>query len=149
MVFLDFQLQKLLGITNNINGVVMSVDDWVKEAMPVKATDCKKKDALDHSLKKWKMLTNENLKKYNLKVYNGNLYKNDELVLTLDQNHCALCVWYFDEDKKNSGESCNKCPLFKVNDRPCWNEYRFFRDTLDADPQLMIRLIESAIKLKK
>jgi hypothetical protein len=126
----------------------MSIATWKKEFYPVPASRIKtKKRALAHSLRKWKGLTKDNLKKHEiiadrilLRQYGG---LSDRDYFALDAESCALCQLYDDD-------LCVKCPLFAANGgyscsastRP--SQYAIWVG--DQNPKPMIKLIEKAIK---
>lgn len=98
----------------------MSLSTWKEEYYPVKAEEVSKEDAVYHSLRKWRGLKEENLKKHKCYYCNYRGAKSDtevwgisdgEETLMIDSDSCALCVHYLDDEY--DGE-CEGCPIFKL-----------------------------------
>jgi hypothetical protein len=141
----------------------MSMKSWKKEFYPIEAKDCPEKDALQHSLQKWKGLRKENLDKHgvNLDFY-AVFVKGKKGSVTIDSDSCALCVHH----RKLSSIGlidCSKCPLFLERKLRCdqieigKNNSPYSAlggDFVEIDgeyvemsnPEPMIELIEAAIK---
>lgn len=88
----------------------MSLATWKAEFYPIEAMHVEKKDAVDHSLRKWEGMREENLKKHNVKVNYGDLQdiENDRDRLVISSSSCALCQHY------SRTYACPKCPLYEV-----------------------------------
>lgn len=79
---------------------------WLKKFYPKPANKVSKKDAVNHSLKKWQGLLE--IKSYGILRMNtdskGHFGK--DFYLVVDDSSCALCAHFIDEDTE-----CPKCPL--------------------------------------
>jgi hypothetical protein len=136
----------------------MSVFTWKKEFYDVKpSADMTRKQSIAHSLKKWKGLTKENLKKHGLtiKADTPAIYDTEGKAFDIDCDSCALCLKYGD----SSGDfvlglidSCDACPLFKVlHNNQCddgdESPYIKWLDSGNALP--MIKALTKLTKLKE
>ena len=92
----------------------MSIETWKKEFYDVEpSAEMTRKQAIAHSLKKWKGLTKENLKKHGLIVRTPTIYDTEKQTFRIDCDSCALCLkYYYTGDCGDGG--CDTCPLFKV-----------------------------------
>jgi hypothetical protein len=135
----------------------MSIKTWVKEFYPVEAftfretkesTSKEVLKAIKHSLKKWRGLTEENLKKHNCK-YNTDICRVEDETgtnqLLIDCDSCALCFYYLNV--------CEDCILYKVRNRDScdmkkdgedWSPYNAF--AWEGNPKPMIALLQKALK---
>lgn len=78
----------------------MSKKSWIAEFYPQEAEEVAKKNALRHSIQKWKGLLPEALKRHRL--YEPPIFVSDST--------CALCHHY-----QYTGHSeCSECPLYKA-----------------------------------
>lgn len=135
----------------------MSIETWKAKFYPIPASEVPAKDALQHSLKKWQGLTDENLKKHGLrKPTSFSICEEQErhAGLTIDSSTCALCFHHMDGPPDYEGDDgdCRGCPLYDLRGMSCFAgeaaPYAIYVGPL-RDPQPMIRLIELAInKLK-
>ena len=93
----------------------MSLATWKKEFYPIEASEVKKKDALDHSIRKWRGLSAASLKKHRVGKDLGDrtLFDMGENVewFTINTTRCALCKHYYISVHGH----CTGCPLFTVN----------------------------------
>lgn len=132
----------------------MSVKSWLKEFYPVECTDESIKtnlQAVQHSLKKWRGLTDENLSRHRVNVNETNHFRSGRLLsgrsngsLRINDQSCALC-------HKHSGENdCKACPINRVTGKRCdqksydrvndvwkspWHE---FQDNLNPEPMIAV-----------
>lgn len=124
----------------------MSLEAWKKKFYPVSAREVTKKDALDHSFKKWEGLTNENLKKFNLKRDYDCIVTNDKTMMplfSLNADSCALCFHFFDYST-----NCKKCPIVKSGEKSC-NENNSAYDKVvygGKSASIMLKTLEKAKK---
>lgn len=88
----------------------MSIKSWKEEFYPIPASRVRKKDAIDHSIKKWEGLSPENLSKHELTYNFHTIMSCNEDYFCLGGNSCALCTRYCTADLY-----CEKCPLYKIN----------------------------------
>ena len=116
---------------------------WLKKFYPKEARDTSKKEALDHSLRKWRGL--RVLREYSLYKQNNNVItvKGDHTLIIVDGITCALCCHH---------SNCSSCPLPAVHDNtPCdkmalgelVSPYRAFTQA-SSDTEPMIKLLETA-----
>lgn len=129
----------------------MSVETWKQEFYPTEAEDNIDDDtmALNHCIVKWKGLTEDNLKKHNLKK----LWCDDDIVgidgkkFSVNQNTCALCQIYYTD-------WCAGCPLIKMGFTMCGGDdpgrndpYSDFYE--NNNPQPMIEALEKTLEFVK
>ncbi len=136
----------------------MSQKTWLKEFYPKPADKTTKKEAIQHSVKKWEGLLPDNLKKHNVTMNIDEVSVQDargKEFLEVDQVTCSLCHHYF--KVKSQGHSCNQCPLFKVrNSVACCDEgYYNQREEKDSpygimvekgNPRPMLKWLRKALK---
>ena len=98
----------------------MSLSSWKKEYYPIPASRCSKKNALDHSIRKWTGLLKVNLKKHGLRADAGELLDGKHTTgFGIDCESCALCHYYMDIRM-----NCGACPLALANKGvPCDGHY--------------------------
>lgn len=126
----------------------MSLNSWKREFYPVPADECEEPNALEHSLRKWRGLTPENLARHGVNRVLSSLDDGDEM-LGITTQSCALCKSYLAAEP-----ACKECPLRKVRcgypcDAPCdqdGDEHRriapYGRFVQCGDPGPMIKLLE-------
>lgn len=132
----------------------MSFETWMDEFYPVDAVDVPKNEAVAHSLRKWRGLTQENLEKHGVTL-DGRVvrepYTHDLMrSLWIDGYSCALCIYYHPVP----GE-CSSCPLYQYLGYSCdtydypenrigpyaqWSGGRF------SDPLPMIEALEACLE---
>lgn len=123
----------------------MSLQTWIDEFYPKPAQDVKtRKQALEHSLRKWIGLREKNLKKHD--TYFAEV---DEFI-PISSSSCALCVLFYREGEFSS-DRCGKCPLFKVRGVACDScdderESPYHAGAFRRNPEPMIALIRKAIR---
>jgi len=91
----------------------MSIQSWKEEFYPVEAKDVPKEQAIQHSIRKFEGLREENLEKHGV--------LDDHFVIcnfgigdfTLGCSSCALCLLYLAKSQYVE-EKCQVCPLFQV-----------------------------------
>ena len=126
----------------------MSIKTWKEEFYPVSATSrMSKRDAIEHSIKKWEGLLPDNLKKHNVAIgrygdIHGDVH-DDEIIFEISDQSCALCQKYF-------GECCIKCPLYEKLGFECgkgeieagdgWESYME-----EGSPELMLKNLRSLL----
>ena len=109
----------------------MSLKSWLKEFYPIKADKVSEKDALQHSLLKWRGALKTNLKKHRLKIHYKRITDKEGKYFNFHGLTCALCCVF--------RNTCVNCSL-----RSCGCLYSDFGVT--DDPKPMIKLIRAAIK---
>lgn len=117
----------------------MSLATWKKEFYPTPASKVTKKKALEHSIKKWEGLLEENKARHKVVVKNGDVFgQSGRQAIKIDSSTCALCHHYLeDSDIENQ---CRKCPGAIANGRACCrgvrSPYAMFYETYNAKPML-------------
>jgi hypothetical protein len=130
----------------------MSLETWKAEFYPIPADEVPVEDAVQHSLRKWRGLTKENLNKHGLNQEDyliGEAEEDeDHPPLTIDDRSCALCHHFMDG-------KCVACPLFKVLSKRCDDEEnRSFKESPygafveEGNPLPMIEALEKAAELE-
>lgn len=136
----------------------MSLKTWKKEFYPIDADETTKKEAAAHSLRKWKGLTRENLRKHGL-YRNGRAIREagdpwgydlegKPTIMYMDADSCALCHHFMWAD----ADVCVACPLAKVlGGTPCdrgeQSPFRAFERM--GRPAKMINALEKTVALCK
>lgn len=129
-----------------------NAESWKKTYYPIPASRVRKKDAIAHSLQKWRGLRLPVLNAHGLHTKRASVIDNatHTEILRVYSSSCALCIWYLNED---SAEPCTSCPLYKAlggwacDDRRGPNPYAAFWDT--GDPESMIAALEKAEKMEQ
>ena len=133
----------------------MSLKTWMAKYYP---TDAKKvkttREALKHSLRKWRGLYPGILKEHGLEK-NTDIYSNicDEFNdLAIDVSTCALCHKFLGYDPENEAppehQRCTKCPLKIISGYRCDDhDYRMYQKWSEGgDPKPMVKLLEKALR---
>ena len=113
----------------------MSLDTWKEEFYPVTALDlvmdgASKLELIRHSLKKWRGLTKENLKKHDIAYASSRIFCKDG-TLEINSQTCALCMKH--------QFTCEGCPFEKLREtdsEPCNLQYREFLKRQDPVPMI-------------
>lgn len=140
----------------------MSLETWKAEYYPIRASECKKKDALAHSKLKWQGLKPANLAKHGvtLDATWRRIRDDTSRAFLLDGSTCALCKHYHKKglDSSYADDRCDKCPLAKArNNVPCDAKYRGDDDARGGpymsfiktgNPVSMIRFLNKAEAFK-
>jgi len=92
----------------------MSLQTWMDEFYPTPTRKFPTElEAVEHSLRKWKGLTKENLKKHHV-IKSGSLLRDDAYErFFIDSTTCALCQQHTENSEDFA--DCDKCILKKVN----------------------------------
>ena len=131
--------------------------DWLKEHYPTPANDPEAlAKPITHSLRKWRGMRADVLKKYNLYHNNSSIYVEGESRMDISTATCALCVKHYRVDLEDYDEQCKTCPLSEVRGVACdklpsnrdkpfeLSPYHAF--TCKNDPEPMIKLLEAALQ---
>jgi hypothetical protein len=133
----------------------MSMETWEAEFYPIDARDCGAKDAVAHSLRKWRGLRADALQRHGMTVVATPMscprITDGRNELSIDADSCALCVEYFhDGEAYDDFGACGSCPLYLVAGHPCTDTphegpsaYGAFAGSR-RDPEPMIALLERA-----
>jgi len=141
----------------------MSLETWKEEFYPVPADDKRAKRshtaAVNHSLKKWRGLTKENLEKHGLQKESTVIIPiNGGGCISIVGATCALCCMEYDRTCLNNSTSekfCRQCPLFRTLGRQCDQDNLldvseepgpYIKFIIKDDPQPMIEALEKTKK---
>lgn len=129
----------------------MSLQTWKEEFYPTEADSPEAQASpIEHSLRKWKGLTKENLDKHGLKkAVNTNYVHDSNVGININGDSCSLCV---NCTKKKDIDweflDCQSCPITKYNDGvDCIAQYDHWFD--EADPNPMIALLDHTLSAAK
>lgn len=131
----------------------MSLATWMEEFYPITADATTKRNAIEHSLRKWIGLRPENLAKHRVAkgkdfFWNNSVISDGEGGLYIESESCALCFHYYD---RGEAPRCGRCPLAKAREgRPC-DQYDspYHKWLYTDDPEPMINDLEKALEAKK
>lgn len=128
----------------------MSVKTWKKEFYPISAKSPKTKlGAIKHSIKKWRGLTIENLKKHDVETSKYfSCIRDPKEVFIIDAGSCALCNLYL-YPNNDMERKCLECPLYSIlNKKSCdvgmRSPYAIWADKKNPNP--MIHALETALQ---
>lgn len=123
----------------------MSWETWQAEFYPKDAIHTEVgREAIEHSLQKWRGLIPENLQKHGIDQRGAGLYEGTDFCLLITSSTCSLCIHYWDEYAE---ECCETCPLAKTGWTPCDQEgsaYTAWRH--GKGPGRMIQELEDTLK---
>lgn len=124
----------------------MSLETWKDEFYPVEALAVLKKDAVEHSLRKWRGLRAANRAKHGVVLEACGIVRGDDGAgLVIASSTCALCMWYSD-----SVGYCRRCPIVKCNGCGCDGDGSPYVEFLGrGDPEPMIALLEKTLAWEK
>ena len=121
----------------------MSIETWKEEFYTVPADDRRAKRshtaAVNHSLKKWRGLTKENLEKHGLikkSMTSVIIPINGGGYISTAGTTCALCCMEDDRTCLNNSTNekfCRRCPLFRTLGKQC-NQENFFDISEEPSP---------------
>lgn len=122
--------------------MTMSIKSWKKEFYPIKANECPKSEAEEHSLQKWKGLEKKNLKKHKVWLDGSYLFDDEETFMFTEKN-CALCFHHYNNH-------CTTCPLaVSLGNIPCYCENMPYGILCyDVNPKPMIKVLKKLVKNK-
>jgi len=115
----------------------MSLNTWKDEFLGEEYPSDPLK-ALDHSIKKWKGLSKENLDRHDL-VQRGSEIReraNSNINEHIGASNCALCIHFMFEGISE----CVNCPIYKITDKDCHVGYEQFVYRLNHQPMLNLLL---------
>jgi len=124
----------------------MSIKSWKKEFYPVPASEVKDaKEAIKHSLKKWKGLLPDALERHKITL-NVTTLMSGRSEFEIGGESCALCL--ISTRIESLFGDCRKCPLFEnlghrcdmADDRP----WVIFQNT--GNPKPMIAALNKTLK---
>ena len=125
----------------------MSLQTWEEEFYPESAGEAAERGeaaAVEHSLRKWEGLKEENLARHGLVAYSLSISEvGTDQHLDISSGTCALCYMV--------GISCRTCPLYKARDCFACDRWRpdegfspWKKWTEDSDPEPMIFWLKKA-----
>lgn len=133
----------------------MNSQDWLRKYYPIEPSQkMTKRQAIEHSLRKWKGLLPKILEKHELEKMGRfvvELYSNAH-ILEIDASSCALCVKYIGNKYSQKLDECTACPLAKHLGNPCDKSgygnrpYSTWKETGDARP--MIKALKALLEEK-
>lgn len=94
----------------------MSLKTWKEEFYPCEAGEVEKADAVEHSLRKWRGLREQELARHEVIFSSDRVISDGEESLGLGSRSCALCKWYEDPD---DCFNCASCPITLATGYPC------------------------------
>jgi hypothetical protein len=124
----------------------MSIPSWYKEHYPVDVTAIAgEREAIEHSLQKWRGFLPENLNKHKVTVYINKIVDEEgRCVENLDGGYsCALCKLFLkftDEERR-----CCDCPIVKSGQLSCYKSGSPYMESSPSDPSLMISALEQTL----
>lgn len=124
----------------------MSIETWKAEFYPVEADKVPEELAVEHSLRKWRGMTAENLAKHCVDVDTGFVYEPGRFkgAFEIDSESCALCQVHL---REKSDKLCGRCPLLQHLGKRCDEDddgrspFRVFM--YNDDPLPMIAALEA------
>ena len=120
----------------------MSLKTWKAKYYPTPASECKAGlSAVNHSLRKWRGLTNAVLTKHGLTLNGARLIDAQYCwMLDIDGGSCALCVHYAESI---DGTICGDCPLRRHLGKRCdeTDDMPFRRFSKGGNVQPMIQAL--------
>ena len=135
----------------------MSLKTWIEEFYPTSARSAENAAPLElvrHSLKKWRGLTEDNMKRHDVEKYTAAalIFDSENKEMRIGSENCALCTNSFIQvkgDESAEDGHCEYCHLYKENGRRCSesdiaNDWDSEWDTWvnRGDPLPMITLLE-------
>lgn len=124
----------------------MTIQSWYKEYYPVDVTAVAgEREAIEHSLQKWKGFLPENLSKHKV-IVNINKIADEEgqCAQNLDEgDSCALCKLFL--DFTNERRRCCDCPIVKSGQASCYNVDSAFMNSSIRNPKSMIDALEQTL----
>lgn len=124
----------------------MSIQSWYEEYYPINATAVAgEREAIEHSLQKWRGFLPENLSKHKVFVnVNKMVDEEGQRAQNLDEgDSCALCKLFL--DFTNESRRCCDCPIVKSGQASCYNKGSAFMHSSIRDPRLMIYVLEQTL----
>jgi hypothetical protein len=123
----------------------MSIKSWKAEFFPTKPKKSMTwAEAIEHSIRKWEGLTEENIEKHGITLssYNKEMrYGKSEF--EVGSNNCALCLKSTEEIYEDIfSTNCDLCPILKDTGRTCdygiGSPWFKWIDTQDPKPMLKV-----------
>lgn len=129
----------------------MSLKTWKEEFYPTEASSPEAlASPIEHSLRKWKGLTEENLSKHDVwRDKKAALIRDDDnKFLVIDSESCSLCAKSkLIRFSKQGSSMCEHCEIMKNLNEECDIEYAEWCRT--GDPTLMISLLTRTLAASK
>lgn len=112
----------------------MTTTSWMAEFYPINAELAPESEAIKHSLRKWKGLTEKNLQKHGI----------SSPPIEVTDTTCSLCISY--------KSKCMACPLGQYLGRPCASyhgKYEFEEYIENGNPIPMITALEAIAEVER
>lgn len=121
----------------------MSIETWKVEFYPVPASEVAAEDALQHSLRKWIGLREENLSKHACETNFRSVSSGQGERLRIDGKSCALCLLSY----KEMEPGCEECPIVKLTGMSCDSDKQspWWAWTNGEGPEAMIAVLQECI----
>lgn len=131
----------------------MNSQDWLNKYYPKPPSEnMTKRQAIEHSLRKWQGLRAGILEVYGLYKESSLIRKVEtgRVVLQIDASSCALCVKYYTREFTPELQSCAKCPLAQSLGNPCdksgYGNRPYTTWTQNDNPIPMIKALKKTLK---
>jgi len=129
----------------------MSLETWKAEFYPIPAHEVPVEDAVQHSLRKWRGLTKENLEKHGLVRRKNVIIESGVWRFGVESDSCSLCKHYL-----SPFSNCHHCPLANVLGGRCDEDQGdldevdspYHEFTRNGNPLPMIEALERAAALE-
>ena len=120
----------------------MSLASWKEEFYPVRASNCPREQALEHSILKWTGLLPENLEKHGVVKSSYYIETPDKAEdLLIDESSCALCQHHY-----HCRSEEDPCPIVLVTGTTCDSHYDRFIYRNQVTPMLdLLRQVKEAL----
>lgn len=127
----------------------MSLQTWKEEFYPTNARSTEALNApIEHSLRKWKGLTQENMDKHNVRISDrGHWIEDGHETLDLDSDSCSLCQMAILSRLFMPENMCEHCEINKHLNEVCNIAYNEWCNT--RDPTIMISLLTRTLDASK
>ena len=122
----------------------MSIETWKAEFYPVPASEVPAEDALQHSLRKWIGLREENRSKHACFVPDCRVIADGRKEFDINSSSCALCVSYY---TPKDYYKCSSCPIVKLTGESCDSNKQspWWAWTASEAPEPMIAVLQECI----
>lgn len=127
----------------------MSLETWKEEFYPTSAAQpMTAREAIEHSLRKWRGLTDANLAKHQVTKKHRWIIDYFGGSLEIDNETCALCYNFQIIDDKTGLQDCKACPLYVARSTRCDRGFTpspYAAFVMYGDPCPMIKLLEEVL----
>lgn len=139
----------------------MSLQTWKAKFYPTKPTKkMTKREAIEHSIRKWEGIRKSNLKKHGLEQEIFEIVEREgSYRFSIDVESCALCKKYYSSAYEivddvvvyDFERKCSECPLRQVLGHPCdfSSDAEYGTWMWTGNPVPMIKALKQALKQVK